>query len=284
MVAIEKRSDISYKEFIEKYQSKGVPVILENATKVWKDNLMFTPAFFKEKFGDRSASFSNKKYTISELLDLTAASTKEQPAPYPIKFNILSQLPELLEHMSPLHLNMIKPNWLTSKILKNKLGNAMDLHIGGIGNSYEMHKDAYDVHAWLIQLYGEKEVIVFPRDQEALLYPKKGGLLESRSPINIMNPDYEKYPRFREATPIRAILKAGEVMYIPSGIWHTTIAHGQNISTIVDQVNNSNYKAWRRDVYVYKKYHNKYRAIVDYLAATAIGNACRVGQLFGMKF
>lgn len=284
MTTIDRRSNISYREFIADYQKKGRPVILENATKVWKDNLMFTPAFFKDKFGSRSATFSGKSFTITELLDLTAASTKENPAPYPIKFNILTQLPELLEFMSPLHLNLIKPNWLKSSILKNKLGNAMDLHIGGMGNSYEMHKDTYDVHAWLIQLYGEKEVIVFPRDQESLMYPKKGGLLESRSPINIMDPDYEKYPKFKEATPIRSVIKAGEVFYIPNGIWHTTIAHGQNISTIVDQVNNSNYKAWRRDVYVYKKYHNKYKALVDYAAATAFGNACRIGQLFGKKF
>lgn len=190
----------------------------------------------------------------------------------------------MLDLMEPLHFNMVKPNWLKNKLLKDKMGNAMDLHIGGAGNSYEMHKDAYDVHAWLIQLYGEKEVIVFPREQESLLYPKGEGILESRSPINILNPDYEKYPKFKEATPIRATLKAGEVMYIPNGVWHTTISHGQNISTIIDQVNNSNYKAWRRDVYVYKAPHSKFRAVLDYMAATVIGNACRIGQLFAKKY
>lgn len=284
MTTIERRKDLSYKEFIEKYQKPGIPVILENATQVWKSNLIFTPEFFREKFGDRTTWFSNKQYTISELLDLTANSTKENPAPYPVKFNILTQLPEILEYMDPMDMTLVKPNWLNHKILKNKLGNGMDLHIGGAGNHYSVHKDAYDVHAWLIQLYGEKDVIIFPRDQEELMYPGKGGLLESRSPIDISNPDYEKYPRFREATPTTITLKAGEVLYIPSGIWHTTKAHGQNISTIIDQVNSSNYKAWRRDVYVYKKYHNKYRAILDYGAATAIGNAFKLGELMGMKF
>ncbi|WP_316820040.1 cupin-like domain-containing protein [Pedobacter gandavensis] len=284
MTTIDRRKDLSYKEFIEKYQKPGIPVILENATQAWKSNLIFTPDFFREKFGDRTTWFSNKQYTVSELLDLTANSTKENPAPYPVKFNILTQLPEIQEFMDPMDMNMVKPNWLNHKILKNKLGNGMDLHIGGAGNCYSVHKDAYDVHAWLIQLYGEKDVIIFPRDQEELMYPGKGGLLESRSPIDISNPDYEKYPRFREATPTTITLKAGEVLYIPSGIWHTTQAHGQNISTIIDQVNSSNYKAWRRDVYVYKKYHNKYRAILDYGAATAIGNAFKLGELMGMKF
>lgn len=284
MTTIERRSDLSYKEFISAYQKPGIPVILENATHAWKSGMVFTPDFFRKNFGDRTTWFSNRQYTITELLDLTANSSKENPAPYPVKFNILTQLPEILEDMNPLDMNLAKPNWLNSKLLKNKLGNGMDLHIGGAGNHYSVHKDAYDVHAWLIQLYGEKDVIIFPREQEELMYAGKGSLLESRSPIDISNPDYEKYPRFREATPITITLKAGEVLYIPSGIWHTTMAHGQNISTIIDQVNSSNYKAWRRDVYVYKKYHNKYRAVLDYCAATAIGNACKAGELLGMKF
>lgn len=282
---VDKRKDISHKEFVEKYQKPGIPVILENVTEAWKSNKMFTPEFFRENFGERTGKHSSRGYTVAEMLDITAKSTPENPAPYPVKFMVKASLPELMPHFQPIDLNIIRPNWLKSKFLKNKLGNAdMDLHIGGAGNSYEMHKDTYDVHAWLIQLYGEKEVIVFPWDQEPLMYPKTGGLLESRSPINFTNPDYEKYPKFKEATPIKAILKAGEVLYIPGGLWHTTVAYGQNISTIINQVNATNYEAWRRDVYVYKKYHNKYKAVVDVAAATVIGNLCRIGELFGKKY
>lgn len=284
METVDRRKNISYLEFIEEYQNKGIPVILENATEVWASPYLFTPDFFREHFGQRTTTSGGVTYTIAEILDLTANSTKENPAPYPIKFNIAAQLPELLDFMRPLDLNLIKPNWLKIKLLQNKLGNAMDLHIGGAGNSYDLHKDAYDVHAWLIQLYGEKEVIVFPREQEALLYPKKGGILESRSPIDVSNPDYTKYPNYKLATPLRLVLKAGELLYIPNGIWHTTLAHTQNISTIIDQVNNTNYKTWRRDAYVYKKDQNKLRAAFDYTAVSVIGNACRIGQLFGKKF
>ena len=34
-ISIERRSDLSYGEFIEKYQKTGTPVILENATDAW---------------------------------------------------------------------------------------------------------------------------------------------------------------------------------------------------------------------------------------------------------
>jgi histone arginine demethylase JMJD6 len=283
MVTVDRRSDITYKEFINEYQKTGKPVILVNATKVWKDPFMFTPDFFREKFANITTVSRNKTYTISDVLDLTAKSTKENPAPYPLKFNILDELKDMLPLMYPLHMNLILPNWLTSGMLKNKLNNGMDLHIGGAGNHYPVHKDAYDVHAWLIQLYGEKDVYIFPRDQEALMYPGVGGMHESRSPIDISNPDYEQYPKFREATPTIVTLKPGEVLYIPSGVWHTTMAYGQNISTIVDQVNSSNYKGWRRTVYVYKKYFSPKRAVLDYMGATALGTIFKAKERLGLK-
>jgi len=282
MTIIDRRSNISYKEFIEEYQKPGKPVILENATEAWAENKIFTPDFFRENFGNSTTTFATEQYTVSRILDLTEKSTLENPAPYPVKFKIKEQMPRLLEYMDPINMNLCKPNWLHAKILKNKLSDTMDLHIGGIGNAYELHKDTYDVHAWLVQLYGEKEVIVFPKEQEELMYPGKGGMLASRSSVNITNPDYEKYPRFREATPISSIIKAGEVFYIPSGVWHTTKAYGQNISTIIDQMNSSNFKAWRNDVYSYKAYHNKQKAVVDYVAASLIGFACKIGDIIGM--
>lgn len=285
MTTLDKRSDLTYTEFINEYQNKGIPVVLTNATSIWKSDKMFTPEYLKENFGDRKTKYENREYSLSEILDIAAESTVENPAPYPIKFNLLTQLPELLQHMDPLHLNLARPNWLNSKIYpKNKLGNSIDLFIGGPGNYYSVHKDAYDVHAWLIQLYGEKEVIIFPREQEPLMYPGIGGIMESRSPINISNPDYVKYPKFKEATPLSVTLKAGEVIYIPNGIWHTTRATMHNISIIVDQVNSSNYKTWRKDIYEYKKAHSKFKAVIDYLAATAIGTYCKTSELFGKKF
>lgn len=284
METIDRRANLTYDEFISKYQKPGIPVILENATNVWKSNLMFTPEYFKENFGDRITYHQNTKYSMSEILDIAAKSTKTNPAPYPIKFDLLTQLPEVLTHMDPISLNLAKPNWLLSKVFpKKKMDHRIDLFIGGPGNRYTIHKDVYNVHAWLIQLYGEKEVIMFPRGQEDLMYAGKIGVQQCVSPIDISNPDFEKYPKFKDATPMKITLKAGEVAYIPSGIWHTTMANVHNISIIVDQLNKTNYKGWKTEIYNYKSYYSKPRAIFDYCAATAIGTACLVSEFFGIK-
>lgn len=283
METVDRRSKLPYNEFIEKYQKTGTAVILEDATEVWEKSI-FTPDFFKENFGDRITKYKDKEFTMAEVLDLTAKGTNENPAPYPIKYDIITQLPELLNYMQPLHMNYAKPNWLRSKILQGKLMTEMDLHIGGVGNWYSLHKDIYNVHAWLIQLYGEKEVILFPSGQEDCLYPGKLGMEANGSPIDMSNPDYDKYPKFKNIKKIKETLKAGQVMYIPSGVWHTTMAYQQNISTIIDQMNETNYNGWKRDVYNYKAVHSKPRAMFDYVVAIAIGNACMIGEKMGLKF
>src|ERR1700759_213126 len=119
--SIDRRSDISYEEFVEKYQKTGIPVILSNITDAWESPKMFTPEYLRENFGNRTGNHPNRKYTVAEMLDLTANSTPENPSPYPVKFMVKTTLPEMVEHMQPLDLNFIYPNWLKSKLLKNKL-------------------------------------------------------------------------------------------------------------------------------------------------------------------
>ncbi|AMR26542.1 hypothetical protein A0257_05065 [Hymenobacter psoromatis] len=119
------------------------------------------------------------------------------------------------------------------------------MFIGGAGNQYPLHKDIYHTNAWITQLYGEKEFVLFPREQEELLYPEGLGFL---SPINILKPDYEKSPKYRAATPLHVVLKPGETIVIPNGIWHTTVAASHNISLIFDQLNRHNFQAWKKDM------------------------------------
>ncbi|MET4081191.1 histone arginine demethylase JMJD6 [Pedobacter sp. UYP30] len=285
MTSVDSISKISQKEFITKYQKPGLPVVVRNITNTWTSKIDFTPQFFREKFGNCVTNFEGKEYSMSEIMDITEKSTVENPAPYPMKFNLLTQLRDILPLMKPLHFNIAQPNWIYSKLFpKNKMGNSIDLFIGGPGNRYTIHKDAYDVHAWLIQLYGEKEVIIFPREQEALMYRGKTGMESFQSPIDISNPDYEKYPKFKEATPLKVTLKAGDAIYIPNGVWHTTQANRHNISIIVDQINSSNFKDWRNDVYHYRKEYSKVKAVIDYSAAVLIGNTCKLGNFLGLKF
>jgi histone arginine demethylase JMJD6 len=282
MQQIEKLDSISYEHFIENYLKPGIPVVFRNATANWKSKQTFTPDFFKEHFGQRTTTYKGTVYSMSEILDITKRGTPANPAPYPILFEIPVQLPELLPMMEPIHLGYAFPNWFRSKLLPyGKLGNSIHLFIGGAGNQYSLHKDSYHTNAWITQLHGNKKFVVFPREQEELMYAEDSGFI---SPINITKPDYDKYPKYRNATPISVVVEPGETIFIPNGIWHTTVASEHNISLIFDQLNSHNFKAWKKDIFDYGKNKNKLKAVASYSLAHTIGSLCKLGEITGNKF
>jgi histone arginine demethylase JMJD6 len=281
MQQIDKVSKLSYEDFQERYLKPGIPVVLTDASASWKSNTQFSPAFFAEHFADYSTTHEGTTYAMRDILEITAKSTPENPSPYPILFEIPTQMPELLSMLDPIHLNYSLPNWFSNSIMPyGKFGKNIHLFIGGVGNQYSLHKDMYHTNAWITQLYGEKKFVVFPRDQEALLYPEGYGFI---SPINILQPDYAKYPNYKDATPISVVLKPGETIFIPNGIWHTTVAVSHNISLIFDQLNGHNYQAWKKDIYEYAARKNKLKAIALHSVANALGTICQLKEKLAVK-
>ncbi|MDB5115998.1 MAG: hypothetical protein JWQ79_1490 [Mucilaginibacter sp.] len=281
--SIEKRDEISYQEFVDEYLKKRIPVVFKNATSAWKSNTIFTPEFFREKFGNHKSWLDGVEYTMAEILEITANSTPENPAPYPIFFEVAKQIPELMEMFQPIDMNFSYPNWFRSNILPyGKFGNNIQLFIGGKGNQYRLHKDLYHTNAWITQLYGEKKFVIFyGEEQDEYLYAGKD---EFFSPINIAAPDYEKYPKYKNATPLEVTLQPGETIFIPNGVWHTTIAYGHNISLIYDQLNGTNFSAWKKDLYDFTKNQGTLKAMAIYAWAVSVGAVCKLAALTGKKF
>jgi len=278
---IQKVDAISYKEFMKNFYEPGIPVVFKNASKVWQANGMFSPDWFKKHYGERSIQKGNKTYTMTEVMDLVETSTESSPAPYPIIFNIPSALPELLPMLDPLHLNYAIPNWLDSKwFKKGKWGGVTELFIGGPGGKFPyLHLDFYHLNAWITQLYGEKRFTVFPRGQEDLLYPKRDD--PWKSDLNIFNPDYTKFPKFKDATPIEFTIGPGETLFIPFGTWHTAYSLTTTISVAFDQLNSKNYPKFMNDVWEFNRKKSRKKALVKYGYAWLAGQSCRMKEVLG---
>jgi histone arginine demethylase JMJD6 len=281
---VQKVGDISHKEFMEEFYKPGIPVIFKNASKAWKANGLFTPAYFREHFAERRTRVNEQEYNIREILDLIENSSSDHPAPYPCRFDIPSQLPELMPLIRPLGMNYAEPNWFESKAFPLKIyGSAIELFFGGPGGKFPVaHIDFFHTNAWITQLYGKKNFVVYPRGQDDFLYPKAENHLVSD--VNIFNPDYKKHPNYRQATPITVTVEPGETIFIPWGIWHSSESLTPSISVIFDQINNSNFNNWSKDVWQFKKRENKIKAIVSMTYYAVAANLfCRIGDAFGVK-
>lgn len=277
---IQKVGDISHREFMEEFYKPGIPVVFKNATKVWKANGLFSPDWFRTNYGDRTTDFKGKTYTMQEVMDRVENSSETNPAPYPFLFSIPEILPELFALLQPLNLNYASPNWLESAwFQRGYWGSATEVFVGGPGGKFPyLHLDYYHLNAWINQLYGEKRFTVFPRGQEHLLYPKADD--PWRSELNIFKPDYERYPLYKQATPIHFTVGAGETLFIPAGTWHTAYSLTPTISVAFDQLNSKNFGAFLKDVWTFKKRDNgllKASAIYSY--AWLAGQACRMKEL-----
>jgi hypothetical protein len=105
-----------------------------------------------------------------------------------------------------------------------------------------LHYDGAGTHAFLMQVYGRKQFILYPPEQEPYLYPSPEK--ENLSLISSVDtPDLERFPLFQKAVPITFVLEPGELAFIPSRWWHTTKMLTPSISISANVLNQSNWKA-----------------------------------------
>ncbi|PNW45150.1 UNVERIFIED_CONTAM: transcription factor jumonji jmjC domain-containing protein [Euhalothece sp. KZN 001] len=134
------------------------------------------------------------------------------------------------------------------------------MYMGHGGHTASLHYDIVD--GTLCQMYGKKRVILFPPTVTKQLYPfpiwthlRHGLKLRAcYSRVDLMNPDYQQFPEFKEAQKYQEtiILEAGEVLFIPVGWWHEiTTLEAEEMSCSVSrfwQVASTakNYLSWQR--------------------------------------
>ena len=137
--------------------------------------------------------------------------------------------------------------------------------------------------AFISQLYGEKDVLVFAPSDTPYLYPTAENVLVS-SIKNFDQPDLEKFPLYRQATPIRFRLYPGETLFCPSGWWHTTSMPGMSITVVTSHWCRAN---WPTLIQQYACHHRanpwyKRQAVIAYLRAIGAVLTVRDKVLLGL--
>ena len=136
----------------------------------------------------------------------------------------------------------------------NKLG----VWFGPAGNRTIAHRDPW--HGFLFQVRGRKRVcLVAPHDVDNL-YLRPGSADRSLPQVDFCNPDFAKYPRFRDVVVLDHTLQPGELVYLPPFWFHDVTCVDHSISSAVrvlptpaeaffhpiriDNLMHGNYMAW----------------------------------------
>ncbi len=245
---IDRREKLSRKELIKEYVEPGIPVIITDAVKNWTALDKITPEFFKDNYGHFTKEVNGVTYTFAEFIDLMLKSTADNPCPYPFNLNIEDYFPELRKDIKP-EVVYGKIDRVNHPLLPRFMMYKTDVYeffLGGAGSFFPfLHIDALYLHNQATQLFGKKDFILYSPDQVEYLYPTKEN--PKVSPINIFNPDYDKYPLFKKAQPIRITLTKGDTLLFPTGWWHSTQIYGPSISVGRVQLNASNWDIYLKD-------------------------------------
>jgi len=241
-VTVDRRSKLSYEEFKNEYLLPRKPVIITDATAAWKAST-WTPQFFREKYPNKMLNTDQGEMRMEDFIDAITTHS-DKPGPFLREQPLKDVFPDLVDHVQPTP-SYVKPNWLGGKYLvgsvTRRLNRESYIEVNFCGRRIfpYLHIDDLGVHAFITQHYGDKEIVIYPPDQEPWLYRKPGTRFSEI--VDVDHPDLDKYPLFANANATRVVVKAGESAFMPSGWWHTTRVPGTSLSTVISLSNASNW-------------------------------------------
>lgn len=236
---IERRSGLTYKEFIQDHVRGNRPVVITDAATNWPALAKWTPAFFKKRFGSVGVNVEGDAQPLGAFVDEMKASRFDRPGRYASSMSIPRLFPSLLDDINP-RPGYWSPNWLESRLLKpfvpeHMLTNraaGLEITMGGAGSAGQIHRHRLQTETFIVQIHGRQESVLFSPEQAPSLYPgtpvSPFSQLAIREGINL-----DRFPKFRDARPVRFFMEPGEMFYVPPGWWHTTRALTPSIAMAV---------------------------------------------------
>ena len=249
--SIERRSNLSYEEFVQEYASVGKPVIITDVVKNWKASTKWNLDFFRSKYGsvkvkvqdyNPEGEFTRNTRTyesmrIDDYIDYMTSSAGNKLL-YLTDLCVYDHFELWEDCEEPIYFN----NWYTKmplELLKKHFRYTYEVFIGFKDTSVGLHYDLYYDATWIAVISGQKKVILFAPDQEKYLY-------EGR--VNCFKPNLEKFPIYAKAKPVECILTQGEMLRIPPNWWHQLKNIEDTISLTTGTLNEWNYKLFYQDL------------------------------------
>jgi hypothetical protein len=215
---IQRISNPSLTQFIEKFYKPQIPVIITQAIDDWPAiNSWQNLDYFKQIAGYRivpveigtdyvSKNWTQKLMTFNDYIDKYIETDNE------IKGYLAQH--QLFEHIRPLKKDIIEPLYCAIGELQS-----INAWFGPKHTISPLHTDRFD--NVLCQVVGSKYIRLYHPKETQNLYPHGQGLLYNTSRIrDVFYVDEKKFPNFHKAPFIECILKKGEMLFIPKMWWH----------------------------------------------------------------
>jgi Cupin-like domain len=226
-IPIDREEDLSVSEFHSRYSEPERPVVLVGALRGWASLKAWTPDYLKSVVGKRPVKVARSPaggeyfdpdsgvdhaptlvLPFDEFIDRAFDRAAEEKL-------YLLQVPT--KELGPLADEIVVPEYARPPVLFN------NVWIGSEGNITRCHYDMQD--NLLAQVRGRKRLTLFPSRQMWRMYPRSPFINKSNfSRVDVMRPDYERFPRFRDVPAYEADLDPGDMLYIPIHWFHHVVS------------------------------------------------------------
>jgi ribosomal protein L16 Arg81 hydroxylase len=216
---IDRLDSISSEEFKRTYLLHNRPVVINNFSESWKARNRWTPDFFMDAYGDNQVKVYDmnfgtpgKKYMSNlktmSLKEYLSLMIQGKTTLRMFLYNIIKEAPELKDDVE------------LPTIMKGFSKNFMFMFFGAQGSITQMHYDIDMSHVFHTAFTGKKRFYLYPPSESKRLYRHPFTI---RSYVDVLNPDFERYPNLKNAVGDYVELQPGETLFIPAGYWHHVV-------------------------------------------------------------
>lgn len=233
---IDRRYKLSSDEFHKNYVELGKPVIISGLISNWRGSDKWSLSYLKElspTLNIYAKKFSNKKIEICrltmanyiELIETYQKDPQKNPLPpYCHDLPLFSLIPSLIEDVQPFPFDYL-PKWYWYKWWRY-----CQFFLGSSHSITPLHFDCLLTNNIFFQIVGRKQfTILLPEDAKYCYRQGWRWFL-----VNPENPDFNKYPDYKNARPIRFIVNPGDILYMPPGTLHHVRSLDPSISFNID--------------------------------------------------
>lgn len=217
---IERRKNLSLREFRQVYLRLGIPVIMVGAARHWPCIQKWTPDWLAERYGDDPVALIDAAPGNLAEIDYQMRQThlreliREMDAQPLEKYSRFNRL--LYDHPELRH--DFDARWLRQRRNRLASGNTFQVFIGGQGSHTHLHAAAE--HNLFTQVYGRKHWYLYPPSYDLVLQPPVNRAPYFHSPYDPDHPDLERFPAMAYLDHYECILEPGDIFFNPPSWWH----------------------------------------------------------------
>ena len=183
------------------------------------------PTRYEHVPGVRTTEFITLDEYLSMLREYiehmkTAPPDEKNYPPYLHDTPLLKSSPQLTRDLANFPKSFL-PEWYRKDWIRFAL-----FFIGPANALTPLHFDSCMTHNLFFQMAGRKVFTIILSEYSEHCYPFNW----QWSPIDPENPDYEKYPKFRDAEVFQCVLNPGDILYMPPGVWYQVRSLDETIS------------------------------------------------------